>query len=209
MDDIKVLIGKQIRSARNHQGWTAKEASERASAGLEKPISTGRWQNWECGMRTPGIALFPHIAKVLGTTPEYLAGWSDEKTANNLPINFVMGNPSGADPVAWNINELKLQGLDPYQLALHKITDNAMQPDFTIGDHILFDTRINEFSGNGIYALEIDNEIMIRNIRRNLADQSFTVYVPDQRNEPDQVLKDFDTVKIAGKYTALVHWANR
>lgn len=61
-----MTTGQRIKALRKAKGWTQEELSERLG------WSKGRISMWEVDQRTPKAKDLPRLAKVLGTTPEYL-----------------------------------------------------------------------------------------------------------------------------------------
>lgn len=158
----------------------------------ELSISTGRWQNWECDQRKPSLALLPILAKALGTTPAYLAGWQQTDTA---PCPTGEPSPSGQPALVFDPQLLDKHGLSSAQLSILRVTDHVMAPDFERGDLVLIDPSRDQVVSNGVYALASSGTPLIRFVRRELG-QGITVYSHDDKHAPPQHFTDEDFARL-------------
>ena len=179
-DQLKSLLAKRLKERRQYHRWTAKEAAERATIVCKENMSVSRWQNWECGQRTPSIHLLEPLAKVLETTIFYLIGITDNPSVStsddgqyrviNASIN------STQDDVAFSETALTQKGLKSSDMELVKVTDKSMSPVIDINDLVLVDKSKNRISGINVYALKTKEEdVIIRNVRRELTGD-YTIY---------------------------------
>ncbi|MCG6410475.1 LexA family transcriptional regulator [Vibrio fluvialis] len=212
-EETKEIIGDRLRTLRNRKGWTAKQAAAAASEITGTNISPGRWQNWECASRAPSLELFPYLAKTLDTTPEFLAGWKTDPGIGVETNKYILANlePGGSDDeIAFNVEALKRRGLHQHKLMLVEAGDEAMSKHFSRGDLVLVDRSDNKITGAGVYALESDNSIFLRYVRKE-PDGGFVVYADDEKHAPARAYttEDFDKLKVIGRYVLHAHWATR
>ncbi|HCE2656951.1 TPA: LexA family transcriptional regulator [Vibrio parahaemolyticus] len=211
--DIKEIIGDRIRERRLKKGWTAREAAAAATIAAPESISTGRWQNWECAQRSPGVELYPYLAKVLDTTPQYLAGWTDEAGIGVETNKYIVANVNQggvADELAFNVEALKRHGLHEHNLRLLTAPDDAMTPDIERGDLILIDKTATTITGAGIYALETGaGDMFVRYVRRDIG-SGYSVYANDEKHAPTQKFTDdeFAELTVIGKFVFKGSWHN-
>lgn len=212
--DIKEIIGDRLRERRLLKKWTAREAAEAASRVAPESISTGRWQNWECAQRSPGVELYPYLAKVLDTTPQYLSGWSNEpgigvETNKYITANVNQEQGGKDDELAFNVEALKRRGLNEHSLKLITAPDESMNSQFNRGDSLLIDTSANEITDTDIYALQTQaGDLYVRYVRRDIG-SGYSVYADDERHAPTQQFSedDFTTnLKVVGRYVFKGCW---
>lgn len=209
--DIKEIIGDRLRERRQLKGWSAREAAASATVIAPGEISTGRWQNWECASRAPALELFPYLAKVLDTTPQYLAGWTDEAGIGFETNKYTVANvnPGGqADELAFNVEAVRRHGLKERNLQLLTAGDDALAPEINRGDLVLIDKNATEITGVGIYALQSSaGDVFIRYVRRNIG-TGYSVYANDEKHAPAQDFTedDFAKLTVLGKYVFKGSW---
>lgn len=210
--DIKEIIGDRLRERRLLKGWTAREAAQNASRVAPESISTGRWQNWECAQRSPGVDIYPYLAKVLDTTPQYLAGWSSDpgigvETNKYIVANINQEQNGKDDEIAFNVEALKRHGLNEHDLTLITAPDNAMYSAFKRGDLLLIDKSDKDITGAGIYALRTEDDLYVRYVRRDIG-AGYSVYADDEQHAPTQSFSDeqFSKLHIVGKYVFKGSW---
>ncbi len=75
MPDFYTELGARIRSKRETLGLNQKELA--AKLGVQPPAIT----MYENAKRSPSLEFFCELAKVLGTTPDYLLGVTDHTNA--------------------------------------------------------------------------------------------------------------------------------
>lgn len=201
--DIRNIIGDRIRERRNLKGWTAREAAANASMVSDEKISTGRWQNWECGQRSPGVELYPVLAKVLDTTPQYLAAWTTEAGIGIETNKYTVANvnPGGEeDELAFHVGYLKSLGYSENAVHFMRAKDDSLAPDIQRGDLVLFDKKDTDIH-HGIYALNANGETFIRRVRREIGG-NFTVYGNDDKHTPAQTFsaQQFAAFDVIGRF---------
>ncbi|PMN73179.1 XRE family transcriptional regulator [Enterovibrio norvegicus] len=208
--DTKEITGERLRARRLLKGWTAREAALAASLAAPEPISTGRWQNWECAQRSPGTDLYPFLAKVLDTTPQYLAAWSDEPGIGVETNKYAVANVNQGgrdDPIAFNVEALKKRGLDELYLHLLTTADDAMAPDIKRGEMVLFDKTKTTIESGGIYALVMGEDVFIRFVRRDIG-KGYSVYASNEKHAPLQSFSDseFKQIDVIGRLAFKGTW---
>jgi phage repressor protein C with HTH and peptisase S24 domain len=212
--DIKEIIGDRLRERRLLKNWTAREAAEAATRVAPEKISTGRWQNWECAQRSPGVEMYPYLAKVLETTPQYLSGWSNEpgigvETNKYITANVNQEQGGKDDDLAFNVEALKRRGLSEHNLKLIVAPDDAMNSVFHRGDSLLIDKSANEITETDIYALQTQTgDLYVRYVRRDIG-SGYSVYADDERHAPIQKFSETefaDNLNVIGRYVFKGCW---
>lgn len=222
MDDhdekYRLLIGARIKALRQAKGWTAEEAGKRAG------ISRSRWLNWECGSRAPRIYVFPLLAKALGTSASYLAGFTDNPEGNPSNSEYVTANNPKieankeksstcqfvSDSIAFRASDLKQRHIESHNIILLKVSDNSMHPDLSKDDDVLISLAESEIKEPDIYAIrENDGNIWFRWIRKEIGG-SYTLYANDKTHSQDQVISEseFKNLNILGRYVWSGRWRN-
>ncbi|NAX32018.1 hypothetical protein CAG63_18395 [Vibrio sp. V37_P2S8PM304] len=213
--EIKELIGDRLRERRLLKDWTAREAADAATRVAPEAISTGRWQNWECAQRSPGVDLYPYLAKVLDTTPQYLAGWTNEpgigvETNKYITANTNQEQGGRDDEIAFNVEALKRHGLSEYNLKLLSVPDDTMHTVFKRGDQVLINRSDTDLVSGGIYALvSPDGNVFLRYVRRDIS-SGYSVYSDDERHAPTMTFNndEFAQFEVVGKYVFKASWAS-
>ncbi len=83
-----------------------------------------------------------------------------------------------------------------------KITDHAMAPRFLPGDIAVIDPD-DKSNNEGIYAVKIGENILIRRIRRFSTPVNEIRIVADNGQEPDIIIKDVTSLEVLGRVVEL------
>ena len=208
-DQYRELIANRIKAGRKAMGFTVEQASKRAGLG------TSRWLNWECGARTPKLDMIPTIAKAIGSSASYIAGYTDHQGESSDSWRYIIAN--GETPeiqqvseelLAFNVDKLQERQFNERDILLVKARDNTLSPNLSEGDAILIDRRETAVKRVGIYAIRDDHgEIWLRWIRPEMSG-GYTVYTSDKEHFPDQHFDSTQlaTLNIIGKYVGHWHW---
>lgn len=156
--DNKAKIANRITSARKKMGITIKELAIRTET-----LSAARISNWEQGTRSPGPEEAKLLAGVLSVAASWILGLTDNPEGEILfPVKSL---PRAVSP--FKLNELtpacfSIEENAEKNLLLDRnnqetshaaiITDNSMQPDFSMGDIVIFNTRAKPKPGDVVLA---------------------------------------------------------
>nr|WP_276605450.1 helix-turn-helix domain-containing protein [Vibrio sp. H11] len=202
-ENYKELIASRIKSARNSAGLKSEEAAKRAGVGLS------RWLNWECGARTPKLDMIPEIAKAVGTTAAYLAGYTDHQGQNSDSWRYVTAQDKrfkSSDFLAFNVDHLNRLGFKERDVSLLVVRDNSLSPELVEGDLALINSQLNEIDRTAIYAIQDGNgHVWMRWIRPEITG-GYTVYTQDKTHSPDQHFskEQLCQLNVVGRYIG--HW---
>lgn len=81
MDELKVIIGKNIIELRKQNGMTQAELAEKLNYS-DKAVS-----KWECGDAVPDISVLKMIAELMGVTVDYLIHETHETMPQPVNVN--------------------------------------------------------------------------------------------------------------------------
>lgn len=220
-DNHRKLMGSRIKALRLARELTADEAAKRCGHN----ITERAWTSWEGGHRTPKISLFVAIAKVLGTSPAYIAGFSNESEEIEENWGYVTANPptlntrTGAtqsgflvsDNIAFLKNDLTERGLEHTELVLLNVPDSSMAPDLPKGSQVLINRNDTHVENADIYAIkEPDGRVWLRWIRKELGGR-YALYANDKTHSPDQILNEdaFKELDLLGRYVWVGNWRDK
>lgn len=207
MSDIKTVIANRLRQCRRSKDWTIEETAKRLG------VTGSRYSNWEQAIRTPKYEQLIALADVYGTTPSWLAGFTDHEGNSPDALNFVTVGQSTisvkdavltleqvADTSAFKIDYIKRRGLNENKLTSIIAPDNSMSDIIKEGDEVLIDRSRTTANVADVFAILVNGRVWIRWIRPEL-DGSITVAAEDSSHYPDQNLnaEQFDKLKIIGR----------
>lgn len=206
-ESINERVGERIRYCRERAGLTPKQAAEAGGYGY------ARWVNWENGVRGVGIELVPTIARVVKSTPEYIACFTDtEDSRGGGDSEFltltIPGEHRSQAKMAWNETTLLARRLDAANLVQLTVADGALEPEIAAGDVVLIDRTAKHFGGNGVYALVADGELMLRRIHKSPLSGDLVVSAGNNRRWPDETIpaERADQLKLYGRLAGQWHW---
>lgn len=212
MSNIKDVQARRLRQCRASKGWTIEET------GSQIGISGSRYSNWEQALRTPKYEQIMALAELFGTTPAWLAGFTDHE-GNNASSDYItlakskisiggeiLSIENVANRSALHIDHIKARGLNENQLTAIIAQGNSMAPIIQDGAEVLIDRSRTTVSTADLFAILVNGQIWIRWIRPEL-DGSFTVAAEDSAHYPDQKLnaKQLADLKIAGRIARISH----
>ena len=98
------------------------------------------------------------------------------------------------------------KGFDDYKLGGAEVHGDAMQPIVCHGDIVFFAAQL--ISGNGVYALSIDNEVFIRRLDLETFTDTINVISDNEKYTPIVIPRKTDRVQIMGKVIGrfLLNW---
>lgn len=149
MNNIKKLIGQRIQIERKAKGLTQAKLAELAGE-LKQP----RINNWEQGIRTPGLEEIKQLANVLEVSPAFLMCLTDRKQLHPLDKNHV-----GA-----LIPLLHAEQLDNPQHWIQSIRAGEYDGEITL---IPITTELAKMVGDQAFALKMEDESMEPELKPN------------------------------------------
>ncbi len=180
--NIKELIGKRIQTARKAKGLTQVELAKLAGE-LKQP----RINNWERGIRTPGLQEIRQLATVLDVSLGYLMCLDEHpqmypSDRNNIGALIPFLNYEQASNPKESIKNIKEKGYDvevpfiPIEPNLAEIAgdfafavrmnDESMEPELRKNDLLIVCPDFKLKPGNLVLAQIVDNsEIIIRHYK--------------------------------------------
>jgi phage repressor protein C with HTH and peptisase S24 domain len=215
MKDID--LGKRIALLRNNKGL------EQTQVAIETGIKFGTYQRYEYGYhpsrKNINILLMfykcnrawlltgegvPYPGESRGVC-EAMPGYHD--SCEFILINQVNGSISAGDGLmpdnsvdmrlAFRRDWFKRRGR-PENMTLIKVSGDSMSPSLLVGDIVMVDhSRISIQAEGGIYAISINNEIMIKRLQLQYQNQKILV-ISDNKQYPSQEI-DTDKITINGK----------
>lgn len=93
-----------------------------------------------------------------------------------------------------------------YKLRGVEIHGDSMQPVICNGDIVVIATKL--ISGNGIYALEVDEEVLVRRLEFNLFDDTLNIISENDKYESVLFQRRTNRIKILGKVVGrfMLYW---
>ncbi|RAP37144.1 hypothetical protein B1207_06915 [Legionella quinlivanii] len=183
--NIKEQIGQRIQQARKAKNLTQAKLAE-----LAGNFSQSRLNNWEKGIRTPGLEEVKCLAKVLGISPSYLMCLSEQSSSansnsqNNKSTLLVplldyeqatdherwisSAKTDGPDALTPHIplNEEQMKNLSCNTFAL-RVSDKSMAPLLLVNDIVIIDPD-HGYTPGAIIAAHFagENKILIRELKQ-------------------------------------------
>lgn len=207
MSDIKKVIANRLRKCRSSKDWTIEETGKRLG------VTGSRYSNWEQAIRTPKYEQLIALADVFGTTPSWLAGFTDHEGTQANAMNFVTVNQSTisvkdvvltleqiADTSAFKLDYIKRRGLNENKLTSILAPDGSMADMIKEGDELLIDRSRTNITDADIFAILVNGRVWVRWIRPEM-DGTFTLAAEDSSHYPDQKLtaEQLDKLKVIGR----------
>lgn len=220
----KLLTAKRIRKSR----LSIEPLLTMKAAGVLAGISGSTWANYETGAeaesadqypdtgRTPDYTTIKKMAKVLGVTASYLAGFSD--TPNDKPSDWQHIIADGIDPLdrqiannglAFHNDLLSEKGINGREALLIKVTDNSMAPTLESGGFVLIDQNSQGMENPGIFCIrDKSGKQWLRRIRQEMTG-GYTIYAEDNTHHPDHQVTEAQLAEwdIVGRYAGHWHWS--
>lgn len=180
--NIRAIIGQRINEQRKIKHLTQAALAEKAGN-----LGQSRVNNWEKGVRTPGLDEIKKLAAILEVAPAYLMGLTDRKTPypfdepNGEQLAPVLDYQQARQAGLWLENIQKRQGIERIsyiaiaqeyrpanaQLFVIKVKDKSMEPEFLLDDYLIVDIKILPQPGDSVL-VALDNlpEIIIRKYKQ-------------------------------------------
>jgi transcriptional regulator with XRE-family HTH domain len=213
MNELHKIIGHRIRQARAESKLTPDEVVARINAMSGAKISMSAYYNWELEVRAPKTENLMRLAVVLGKTPAWLNGYTNDEDGTGAKTNYVTANspiittdagtiavPQSCANSAYHIPYLERRGLDSSKLlAIHQL-DSSMSPLIEEKAEVLLDCTRTKPEGVDLFGIVVADKIWIRRIRQE-TDGSFTLLAQNQSEYPDQHLsrEEMDKVQVVGR----------
>jgi transcriptional regulator with XRE-family HTH domain len=203
MSDDRGIIAKRLVEARLDQGWSIAEAARRMH------FSRSRYSNWELDIRQPRYEELETAANVLGVSPAWLAGWSDQHSESDYrPINrttALLGDENthianATDIEALRQGYLEERNLEARQLIHIRIDDDAMADVVKRGDLVLVDLSRRRSEIRDLFAILVNGRVWVRWIRPELSG-NYTLSAEDSRQYPEETLtpEQLERLNIIGR----------
>ena len=173
------MLGRRLALARKRNGWTqARLASE-----IDKRYERSMISHVEAGRATLHFDALVKAARALDVSIDYLAGLTDDpspaddrsRTSSSgfqrVPLRSATVSARGqlnieSSPImghlAFRREWLELHGIEADRCSVIEVADDSMEPTLQEGACVLVDHQRMRRQGNGIFALQIDNELSIR-----------------------------------------------
>lgn len=118
----------------------------------------------------------------------------------------VVSSEQVVDYLAFRTDWIKVSlGVPKESLALISVIGDSMEPTLTHGDLVLIDLRTTSFQDNGIYALSLNNALLVKRIQKKIGG-TVIVKSDNPMYEPDVIgAEQMDALGIIGK----VVWSGR
>ncbi len=197
----KSRMAHRIKSTRHARGLTQEEVSRR-SKDYGDHISASRLQMWEIGHRAPKMDILPILARVLHTTPAYLACYSDSQTDESESWRYIV--PSGYDnktraighdAFAINVDTAREKGLDERNILAIKVQDNSVTA-FKPGDVVFVDMSKKQFNKAAMFAIMgANNQVFFRHIRPEI-NGNYSMFCGDNSSSSDKELSANELEKL-------------
>ena len=209
-----------LRRMRRKKGLTLVELAKRAgtSASQISKLETGHRQLSERWIERLAAALEccpEQICWIAASSVEVPDGdenwWAGFRSLPVFDLAARIG-PDG-DPIGGNILYVQVFREDwlqtvssspPDRLAVFRVDNDAMEPTFKPGDHILVELISGKLGRNGIYVIQIGNMLEVKRVTVNPATELITVASDNQHYEKFADLKP-EQVQSAGR----VLWGGR
>jgi transcriptional regulator with XRE-family HTH domain len=208
----KQQFGQRLKNLRRDLGYSVQKVASMVNAGRSS------YQNWECGERSPNeIIYFQSLAVALGTTRDYLMGFTDHQGVDVKVSDYITAkchkeqitNKNAiSESVAFHFQCLSKNELNERKIILLKVSDDSMNGDLSKGDDVLIDLTAKTVSEPNIYAIQDNSgKIWFRWIRKNLSGK-YTLYANNKEHSSDQELNEteFQNLDLLGCVAWVGHW---
>ena len=205
MSDSRGIISERLSAARMDLGLTMEKVAQRMG------FSRARYSNWELGIREPRYRDLEIAANVLGVSPAYLVGWSDQPTGSPYqPIDraTVPGGDgkdaihlaNATDIVAYRDSYLQRRNLTPRNLLSIRIEDDTMADVVRRNDVVLVDMNKRRSEIRDLFAILHGDRVWVRWIRPEL-NGNFTLSAENKASYPDETLtpEQLDGLDVIGR----------
>lgn len=159
-----------------------------AELALALAVSQQTLRNWEQkGLSKKGLQ---EARQVFGVSPEWLqTGEGAMWDMPVVPASISSHAPEPAPKAVLDLREFALQrlGLDGDQIISHIVNYDNMFNTLAVGDTVLIDTRIQQYMGSGIYAIQTAAGVMIYRI--NMFHNGFLMLIHDNPAYPPEMVR--------------------
>ena len=172
------MLGRRLAEARKRNGWT----QVRLASEIDKRYERSMISHVEAGRATLHFDALVKAARALDVSIDYLAGLTDDPSPaddrSRTSSSELQRVPLRSDVIATgeqpDIESAPIMGhltfrrewLEAHGIAANacsavEVADDSMEPTLQEGAWILVDHRRTRRLGNGIFALQIENELTI------------------------------------------------
>ncbi len=208
----KQQFGQRLKNLRRDKGYSVQKVADLVNAGRSS------YQNWECGERSPNeISYFQSLALALGTTRDYLMGFTDHQGIDVKASDYItakchkeqiIDQNAISESVAFHFQCLTNNELKERKIILLKVSDDSMSGNLSKGDDALIDLTATTVSEPDIYAIQDESgKIWFRWIRKDLGGK-YTLYANNKEHSSDQELNedDLNNLGLLGRVAWVGHW---
>lgn len=90
-------------------------------------------------------------------------------------------------------------------ICIVNVPTDSMEPTIRKGDIVFIDTKINAYSGDGIYAFTIDGALFIKRVQK-LVGGGYRLHSDNKDYDPQDITDDiYQTAKFIGRFIRTVH----
>lgn len=167
------MNGKRLKALREERGLTQKELAEKLDL-TPKAISF-----YELGLREPSGDALIHMARILGTTTDYLLGNSPDKSPDRktggrgvrIPVlgRVVAGIPIDAIEEILDWEEIPREMAATGEFFALQVKGTSMEPTLRDGDVVIVKKQSTVDSGDIAIVLVNGNEATIKEIKESPA----------------------------------------
>lgn len=170
------MIGKRIREYRKHQNMTMRQLATIVG------ISQGSLSDIENGHSNPSSDTILNFVRLTDISVDWLLTGSGNMLKGNVqePLNDFVTVPLMSGRISAGVGVsadtsiescmcfrrdwIRRKG-DPDNMSLIRVSGDSMEPTLSNGDIVLIDHSRNYISDFGMYAISVDNSIMIKRLQ--------------------------------------------
>lgn len=220
MTDLKIGVGLRLKQCRSDQGLTIEETATRLTERSGERVIPSRYSNWETGIRMPPPDMMIKLGELFGVAPGWLQGYTPHSSANMTLSDYITANSpqlvtkngviqvkQASDATAFNLEYLKLRGLNRNRLLAIRQIDASMSGLIEEGDEVLIDQTRTEVDGQDLYAIVAPSKaIWVRWISSQL-DGTYKLSAMNSDRYPEEILdrEAFDRLTIVGRVARISH----
>lgn len=220
MTDLKIGVGLRLKQCRSDQGLTIEETATRLTERSGERVIPSRYSNWETGIRMPPPDMMIKLGELFGVAPGWLQGYTPHSSANMTLSDYITANSpqlvtkngviqvkQASDATAFNLEYLKLRGLNRNRLLAIRQIDASMSGLIEEGDEVLIDQTRTEVDGQDLYAIVAPSKaIWVRWISSQL-DGTYKLSAMNSDRYPEEILdrEALDRLTIVGRVARISH----
>jgi phage repressor protein C with HTH and peptisase S24 domain len=160
---------------------------------------------WLSGEMQPNDEQLVSLGEMVGVSLDWLKNGGDKDERSNrsaiahVPLLDVMASAGHGgfndteevtERIPFRVDDLRAMGLVPSRLHAIRAKGDSMEPTIADGALVLIDTSSRDVRSDGIYAIDVNDQIKIKRVSRNL-DGSVTILSDaSDRYPPERIDKD-------------------